>query len=130
MKNRGGKTCEGCPFGIGIPFGCKMIGESAYDMKDLSESECKEDDLNLNFEKIFLIKEHNPCVYAGNIYQDYVSCSYEDQTEEAVDPISGSPYYPGLYPQSTPQGGLPRYGDSTTLDDNYVNIYTGLPDLS
>ena len=58
MKNRGGDTCQGCPFGLGIPFGCKMIGESAYEMKDLSESDCKEDDLNLNFEKIFLIKEH------------------------------------------------------------------------
>ena len=130
MKNRGSKTCEGCPFGLGIPYGCKMIGESAYDMIDINDVECKEDALNSNFEKIFLIKEHKACVFAENIYQNYVSCSYEPQNEKKVDPISGSPYSPGLFPQSQPQNGLPRYGDSTTLDYNYVNIYTGLPDLS
>ena len=132
MKARGKKNCEGCPFALPIPFGCKNIGNSVHDMKEVRD-ECGEEEKNNNWViaiKYLIGEENSKCPHAANIYGDIVSCSYEEMSSESIDPISGSPYYPHIYPQSLPSMGIPYDGDSSTLDDNYVNIYRGLPDFA
>lgn len=136
---------EGCPFGLRIPFGCKMAGDAVDRMgplKILGEEASDEEKQTLaNANKRMLnwtilgktTEEPGRCKYAAKIFpeKDAVECNYED-TAPGVGQKSvtlAAPFYSQIF-SGIGLNGLYSYPIGFYADYNISrNLFYGLYSL-
>lgn len=139
---------NGCPFGLGIPFGCSSAGGVLEDgtlavayMQKIDSEMSKEEISRVieeNLDVLFLAESIDRCPFADVIFKKKkaVDCKFNDEVQEnmvGTSGLSGSPSYPhlmvGQMPKSQYGYGEPLEYMNNYTDDNNTNIYYGIYNL-